>query len=186
MNELATSAHDRGRSMTGYGIAAVILGIFAMLAPVLTGFSIAFLVGGLVLLGGLVRMIWALQAKSFGRGLLAFAVGGLTLLCGIALLAHPLFSAAVLTVVLTIYFLADGITEVLAGLKVRPIRGWGWLVCSGVVSILFGVVMWQQYPLSGPWAIGILLGIRLFMSGLVMITGGSVLKSAGQELPARE
>jgi hypothetical protein len=35
----------------------------------------------------------------------------------------------------------------------------------------------QQYPLSGPYALGILLGIKLFLVGLIMVTGGSTLRS---------
>jgi uncharacterized membrane protein HdeD (DUF308 family) len=38
-------------------------------------------------------------------------------------------------------------------------------------------MIWGQFPLSGAWAIGILLGIKLFFVGLIMITGGSAVRS---------
>ncbi|HYQ60620.1 MAG TPA: DUF308 domain-containing protein, partial [Desulfatiglandales bacterium] len=91
MNEFADAAKAGGNRMTLFGVIAIILGILAMLAPVLTGISVVILVGVLVLIGGIVRIIWALQAGSLGKGLPMFAIGGLTLLCGIVLLAHPLF-----------------------------------------------------------------------------------------------
>jgi len=125
-------------------------------------------------------MIWAFQAGSFGKGLLALAIGGLTLLCGIAMVANPLFSSGVLTIVLAIYLVADGISEIAAGFKVRPESGWGWLLFNNIISIVLGIMIWRQFPLSGVWAIGILLGIKLFMVGLTMVTGGSVVRSAAR------
>ena len=164
--------------MTILGVITIILGILAMLAPGLTGLSIALLVGVFVIGGGIVRMIWAFQAGSLGRGLLMFAIGGLTLLCGIILVANPLFAAGVLTIILGIYFVTDGIFEIAASFQLKPNPGWGWMLFGGIVSILFGIMIWGQFPLSGAWAIGILLGIKLFFVGLIMITGGSVVRAS--------
>ncbi len=135
----------------------------------------------LVVLAGIVRIIWAFQAGSLGKGLLLFAIGGLTLLCGIALVANPLLGSAVLTIMLALYFILDGISEVVGGIKLRPGPGWGWMLFAGIVSILLGMMIWRQFPLSGAWAIGILLGIKLFFVGLIMVTGGSVVRSLAKE-----
>ena len=143
----------------------------------MTGFSIALLVGVLVAASGVVRMFWAFQVGSLGKGLLTFALGGLTLLCGVALIADPLLAAGFLTIVLVAYLVADGICEIFVGLRVRPAPGWMWLLFAGVVSLMLGGMIWRQFPLSGPWAIGILLGIKLFFVGLVMVTTGSTVRA---------
>ena len=176
MNELKEAAKEGGKNMTVFGIIAIILGIFAMLAPGLTGISVAILVGVIVLVAGIVRIIWAFQAGSLGKGLLMFVIGGLTLLCGIALLANPLFASGVLTVMLAVYFILDGIFEIVASVQLHPRAGWGWMLFGGIVSIWLGIMIWRQFPLSGVWAIGILLGIKLFFVGLIMVTGGSVVR----------
>jgi len=178
MNELSENIKPSGRNMTIFGVITIILGILAMLAPGLTGLSVAMLVGVFVIGGGIVRMIWAFQAGGLGRGLVMFAIGGLTILCGIFLLANPLFATGVLTIILGIYFVADGIFEIAASFQLKPEPGWGWMLFAGIVSILFGIMIWGQFPLSGAWAIGILLGIKLFFVGLIMITGGSAVRSA--------
>jgi uncharacterized membrane protein HdeD (DUF308 family) len=49
------------------------------------------------------------------------------------------------------------------------------------VSIWLGIIIRRQFPLSGVWAIGILLGIKLFFVGLIMVTGGSVVRSMAKE-----
>jgi len=127
----------------------------------------------LVLVGGIVRIVWAFQAGSLGKGLLLFAIGGLTLLCGIVLLAHPLFASGVLTILLALYFVLDGISEIAASVRLRPGSGWGWMLFGGIVSLCLGIIIWRQFPLSGVWAIGVLLGIKLFFVGLIMLMGRS-------------
>ena len=51
----------------------------------------------------------------------------------------------------------------------------------GIVSIWLGIIIWGQFPLSGVWAIGILLGIKLFFVGLIMLKGGSAVRSMAKE-----
>jgi uncharacterized membrane protein HdeD (DUF308 family) len=176
MNEFADVAKTGGNKVTIFGVIAIILGILAMLAPVLTGMWVVILVGVLVLIVGIVRIAWAFQAGSLGKGVVMFAIGGLTLLCGIVLLAHPLFASGVLTVLLALYFILDGISEIVASVRLRPGSGWGWMLFGGIVSLWLGIIIWRQFPLSGVWAIGILLGIKLFFVGLIMLMGRSTVR----------
>ena len=60
-----------------------------------------------------------------------------------------------------------GPRTIAAGLQRRPGSGWGWMLTGGVVSIGLGVMIWSQFPLSGAWAIGILVGIKLLFIGLM-------------------
>ncbi len=171
-----------GNRMRVFGIIAIILGILCLLAPGLTGISALTIMGLLVLAAGIVRMIWAFQAGSFGKGLLMFAIGGLTLLCGIALVANPLFVSGILTVMLAVYFIFDGISEIVGWIRLRPRSGWGWMLFGGIVSVLLGIMIWAQFPLSGVWAMGILLGVKLFFVGLIMVMGGSAVRSMANRL----
>ena len=161
------------KRMTTFGIIAIILGILAMVAPVLTGLSIALLVGILVVVGGVVRLVWAFQAGSVGEGILKFLLAGLTLVCGMLMVVNPFFASGFLTILLSLYFIVDGISEIAVGLGTRR----GWFTVAGVVSILLGIMLWANFPLSGAWALGILLGIKLLFIGLIMIMGGSAARS---------
>jgi uncharacterized membrane protein HdeD (DUF308 family) len=176
MGELAGVARKGGNWMTALGVIAMGLGVLALLAPLETGISLVFLLGGLVTAGGALRMVWAFRAGSFGRGLWLFVIGTLTLLCGLAMLANPLFGSGVLTILLAIYFLCDGVAEIAAGTG-RMGEGGGWLVFSGIVSIALGALIWMQYPLSGALAMAILLGIKLLFVGLTMLTAGAAVRA---------
>ena len=177
MSEFTEVAKAGSKSMTFFGVIAIILGILSMMMPGLTGVSVVYLLGLIVLVAGIVRMIWAFQAGGLGKGLLKFAIALLTLLAGLVLLAHPLIASGVLTIMLAVYFILDGIGEISAGLQLRPGDGWGWLLFGGIVSVWLGIMIWGQFPLSGLWAVGILLGIKLFFIGLIMVTAGSAVRS---------
>ena len=86
-----------------------------------------------------------------------------------------------LTIILGIYFVVYGICEIAASFQLRPESGWGWVLFGRIVSILLGIMIWRQFPLLGAWAIGILLRIKLFFVDLIMVTGGSVVRSAAAE-----
>jgi uncharacterized membrane protein HdeD (DUF308 family) len=159
-----------GQGVKVMGIVAIILGVLAMMTPLLTGMAVVMLIGALVLVGGIVRIVWAFKAGSVGRGIFMFLIGGLTFVCGVVMLANPLLGAGLLTILLAIYLVMDGLVEIAAGVTGAVESGRGFLIFAGVLSLILGVLIWRQFPLSGPWALGIFLGIKLFLIGIAMLT----------------
>ncbi len=180
MNELAAALKSGGKKMTAFGVLAIILGLLTIAMPALAGTSVLIILGVLVLAAGIARIIWAFGSGTVGKGIVMFAIGLLTALCGVSLIANPLFASGLLSIFLAVYLVVDGLTEIVAGLKRKPGSGWGWLLVGGIVSILLGVMLWKQFPLSGIWAIGVLLGIKLCFIGLIMITAGTTVRRAAQ------
>jgi len=74
---------------------------------------------------------------------------------------------------IAIYFLVDGISEIIAAFKIKPDQGWGWVLFNGIIAVLLGFMIWRQWPVSGAWAIGILVGIHILMTGWSMIILGT-------------
>ncbi len=177
MNDFTEAAGKGGKRMSRLGIVTMVLGFLVMLAPILVGFSLLWVLGILVVVAGLCRMFWAFQAGSLGKGVLVFAIGGLTLLAGIALLANPMFASGVLTIVLAIYFVVDGAAEIGTAFAIPRGSRRRWMLFGGIVSIVLGVMIWRQFPLSGVWAIGILLGIKLLFGGMIMVATGSTVRA---------
>ena len=125
------------------------------------------------------RMTWAFKAASLGKGILVFLIGVLTLLAGMALIAHPVLASGVLTILLAAYLLVDGVLELAAAFVMpKGKMGKGWLIFDGIVTVLLAILIYQQFPLSGVLAIGILLGIKLVFIGLTMV----MLGKAGKRL----
>ena len=178
MNEMINSTASASKNTKLFGIITIILGVLAIAAPLVVGFSIAFLVGLLVLLAGAVRMFWFFQSGSLSKDLPGFILAVLTLICGIIMVLNPVFTSGFLTIILAVYFIVDGALEIMAPFRIPPLSGRGWLLVGVIIYFLLGRMIWQQFPLSGAWAIGILLGIKLLFVGIIMLSMGTTLQSA--------
>jgi len=159
------------------GVATVILGVVAMMTPMITGVAVALMVGILLIAGGIARTIFAFKCKSWGKGILVFVLGLLTLLVGLYMVARPGVALATLTLVLAAFFVVDGIFEIIEAFDLKPIKGWGWMLFGGIVSILLGFMIWREWPFSGAWAVGILVGIKLIFAGWAMVGIGAAGRS---------
>jgi len=186
MNDLTKTVDRGGKRMSRLGIVTMTLGFLAMLAPIMVGFSLLWMLGIVVSVAGVCRMFWAFQTGNLGRGVLVFVIGILTLLCGIALLANPLFAAEVLTIMLAFYFFIDGAAEIGTAFGSPSGSRKGLLFVGGIVSMVLGVLIWRQFPLSGVWAIGVLLGIKLLFGGMIMVAAGSTVRAVADALDAAD
>ena len=166
------AAREATRASTAFGAILLVLGIFAIMAPLFMGITVTVLVGMLLLGTGIVEILFAFKVGSLGKGILIFFFGGLGILAGIATIATPEKSLAILTFILAGFFLAGGVIDIILALKNRTGEGWGWLLFSGVMSIALGGLIIRQWPVSGIWAIGVYVGVRMLMHGWVMMALG--------------
>ena len=63
----------------------------------------------------------------------------------------------------------------------KPASGWGWMLTGGVVSIILAILVWQQFPFSGLWLVGTLVGINLLITGGTTLTVGSAARKITAE-----
>lgn len=168
------------RTAKWVGLLLIVGGVVSLIAPLAVGLSVALLVGVMLVFGGLCQLFLAFRAGSFGPGLLHFLMGALSLIVGLYMLGQPVVALASLTLFLAAYFIVSGVSELVWAFRVKPESGWGWLLFGGVVSLLLGLMIWRQFPLSGAWAVGILVGIRLLMSGFTLTAIGSAVGSVAK------
>lgn len=155
-----------------WGWVVLIAGMFALLSPLIAGTFVTIIVGATMLVAGVTRIIDAFQGGGFWTGLF----GAIYCIGGFMIVVDPLPGLLALTMVLTIYFMAVGISEIIAAFQMRPTKGWGFVLFSGVISALLAFMIWNQWPLSGTWAVGTLVGIQLMFSGITMITVSSAVR----------
>ena len=154
------------------GVVTVIVGVLAMLAPMLAGAMVTLMVGLLLIAAGIARTIFAFKCKSWGKGILVFLLGLLTLLAGLFVVARPGVGLLSLTLFLAAYLIVDGIVEIVEAFDLKPIQGWGWVLFGGIVSILLGIMIWRGWPESSVFIIGLLVGIKLIFAGWAMVGMG--------------
>ena len=165
MGELSDIVRLPARVGTGWGFAVMLLGVLAVMVPFVSGVAVTSFVAVLITAAGLTMTMYAFKAGSFGKGLLQFLFGGITVICGVALFVTPLIGMFTLTGILMVYFLVDGIFAIFSGVKGRPAPGWGWVTISGIASIVLAVLLYREWPDSGTYAVGLLVGIRLIFTG---------------------
>jgi uncharacterized membrane protein HdeD (DUF308 family) len=169
---LANAVKKDSTALLVLGIITIIIGMAAMITPLVAGVAVALMIGVLLIGAGIVRTVFAFKCKSWGKGILVFLLGLLTLLVGLYMVANPGVALATLTLFLAAYFVVDGIIEIIEAFDLKPLDGWGWMLFGGIVSLLLGFMIWRQWPVSGAWAIGILVGIKLLFAGVAMAAMG--------------
>ena len=153
--------------VTVMGIALIILGAIILATPVLAGIVSVIIIGAMMIIAGLVQCARGFHGISVMSRLTWVIIGVVTLVCGIFVIAHPIFGLGFLTLLLAIYFFVDGIVKLGASFKYT--YGRGWLIASGILSMLLAYLIWINWPLSGGWAIGVLVGINFIFTGIVTL-----------------
>jgi uncharacterized membrane protein HdeD (DUF308 family) len=136
------------------------------------GSALVIVIGFILLIAGIVPIVRELKAEASMEKAVGLTLGIITALTGIAVIGHPLFGLAFLTLLLVIYFVAEGVSKIVASFSYKPAAGWK--------SLLFGLLIWSQWPVSGMWAVGLLVGLNLLGTGLALVTLASTLKSLGR------
>jgi uncharacterized membrane protein HdeD (DUF308 family) len=153
------------------GIALVILGIIAILAPALASLAATLFFGWILLLSGAIGLISTLRARhapGFGWSLASAIVG---IAAGAVLLGWPVQGVLSLTAVLIAFLFLEGIVSIFYALEHR--RGltgrWGWMLASGVLDIVLGAILLAGLPGTALWALGVIVGINLIFGGWALI-----------------
>ncbi len=172
---------DEAKKNSGFliflGILTVIFGVMAVATPLITGVAVTVFVGFLLLASGIAQIVHALKSRQWGTGFWGTIIGLLGIAAGLLMIFRPLVGLMTMTLLLAFYFLVDGISEIIAAFKIKPDQGWGWVLFNGIIAVILGFMIWRQWPVSGSWAIGLLVGIHILMSGWTMIVLGTGARS---------
>jgi len=159
------------------GIAEVVAGVLAILGPLVAGLAVAVMVGFMLMVGGGARLVGAFKANSFGGGALTFLWGLLLLVTGFHFVTRPGLGLESLTLLVTVVLFADGILRIILSFHMKPVKGWGWMLAGGILSVVFALMIWGQFPVSGLWVVGTLVGFSLISNGLTTVFVGSAARN---------
>jgi len=157
--------------MTWLGAALIVLGLLAIVAPLVAGKATVIVVGLLLLLAGLAQLFdGVLRAEQpAGDRVLTLVLGAITTVAAVFMLIRPLLGLRILTFLLVAYLVGDGLWKLIVFFRNRQAAGAWWLLASGAVSLLVGLLIWRQWPFAGTSALGILLGANLVATGIALL-----------------
>jgi len=153
------------------GILLAILGLAAMIVPPLASLAVTIFVGWMFMISGIAGLVltfWARALPGFWWSLISAA---LAVVAGGILLAQPVKGVYALTLVIGIYFVAEGVATIMYALEHRRelSERWLWLLIAGIFDVLISFMIISGLPGSAEWAIGLLVGINLVFGGASLI-----------------
>ena len=150
------------------GLLAVVVGVLILVWPGISLYALTILFGAYTLATGVVGLMSAFRAAGGERGWLVFS-SLLGIGVGVAVLVWPNISELALLYVIGAYAIALGILAI-GGAFYLPLDGGdtALLVLSGIVSILFGVVMFAE-PGDGALAVLALIAAFALVTGFTEI-----------------
>lgn len=164
-----------------FGILLVLSGITAIAYPFVTSLGVVMVLGILLIVSGIFTIIGAFWAGRWSALLLQVLVGVLYVMAGMAIRDAPIESTALLTMFTAAFFIVVGIFRIVVSL-IERFPQWGWALFNGVVTLLAGIIIYDSYPISALWVIGLLVGLELLLNGWTWIMLSLVIR----KLPHQE
>jgi len=161
----------------------VALGIIALGSVVIASLAAAVAIGILLLLAGLGEVIGAFWCRGWSGFFLELLSGVLSIVVGLLFLRAPLNALAALTLLVACFLMVSGIFKIVAALSYR-FAAWGWSLASGIIDVVLGLMIWQEWPASALWVIGLFVGINLLFRGINWIALGLALRALPRPVTA--
>jgi uncharacterized membrane protein HdeD (DUF308 family) len=146
------------------GLVSIIVGCLAISSSFIATLVSVKVFGVLLLIEGITEVIHAVMVRNWRGFALHLLAAALYLLIGLFMLEDPIRAAEVLTLLLTASFFVGGLLRIIFSLTVR-FPAWPWVVLTGLVDLMLGVLLWNNWPESSLWVIGLFVGIDLLLHG---------------------
>jgi uncharacterized membrane protein HdeD (DUF308 family) len=159
------------------GIIFMIAGVIALGSVVAATASAVLIVGIMMIMAGVAEIFAAFSVKDWGKAIFWGLLGALYIAAGFIAFQNPFAAATILTLFLGIALIAGGIVRMFLAWHMREAgKPWGWIVVSGLISILLGAMIIAKWPYSSAYVLGIFLGIDLIFIGSSWLTIGLALR----------
>src|SRR5215470_1582222 len=162
----------------GLGIMLIILGAIAIGSAFLMTIASVWLFGWILIIGGVMEVVHAFWHKRWAGFFLDLLTGVLYIVAGWMMVNNPQESALLLTLLIAMFLVFEGVFRIVAALAVRYPH-WGAVLLNGVISLVLGMLIWRRWPVSGLWVIGLFVGIEMLLNGWSLV----MLSMAGRNLP---
>ena len=151
------------------GVAAVVFGVLALLQPGTTLAALVLLFGAYAIVEGVFSLIAAVRGRTDEPRWLLALQAIVSIAAGFVAFLWPGLTALVLLYVIAAWALVIGVLQIVAAVRLHSrIRGEGWLVLSGILSMIFGVLM-MWAPGAGALALVLWIGSYAIVFGALLI-----------------
>ncbi|MFE9906635.1 HdeD family acid-resistance protein [Streptomyces clavifer] len=159
------------RSFGGLSLLGVLLVIAGLVYTGVATLTSMLLFGWLLLIGGVVGLLHAIQARGTPYFWLGVVVAALNIAAGVVVLRHPHGTAEALTMFAALLFLTGGVFRLAGSVVVRGPQ-FGWTLLQGAFGLLLGLLVLFDWPHSSLYVLGCFFSLALLFDGLGLIATG--------------
>jgi len=167
----AGAIHEHWGLFLAEGIILMLLGVAAIMLPLIATLAITIIIGWIFLVSGILGLVttfWARGAPGFWWSLVSAIIA---IAAGVVLLLWPLSGTLSLTLVLIAFFIVEGIASIMYAIEHRnQLTGrWVWMLISGIIDLILAGIIFAGLPETATWALGLLVGINMVFGGAALI-----------------
>lgn len=168
------------------GTLLIIFGILAFLRPGITMTSLVIWFAAFMIADGVISLAAVISNwNSREDKWLLVAEGALGVLLGILIFRRPVIFEVFIAYLIGFWAIFSGISKIAMAIQLRKeMEGEGWLVLSGIMSILFGIIIFAQ-PMTGIATLMWIAGTFAVLVGILMIFLSLKLRRSGDLIERR-
>jgi len=141
-------------------------GLLALITPVFAANNVVVLVACLLMFSAVTQLVYACAVEAYRSNLRqAIWCSGLYLGAGLWLQTSADLSITELVVVLVLFFLVQGLIDAIILFSCPKGAESFWLFFSGLITIALPITLWIEWPTNPTWALAVLTGVSMAMSG---------------------
>ncbi|MDH6212937.1 HdeD family acid-resistance protein [Streptomyces pseudovenezuelae] len=167
----AAKLHRGFSWLAALGVILVLAGLVGLVYTGVATLTSMLLFGWLLLIGGAVGLLHAVQARGTNFFWLGVIVAALNIAAGVVVIRRPDAAAAALTMFAALLFLTAGLFRLVGSLVVRGPQ-FGWTLLLGAFDLLLGILVLANWPSSSKYVIGCFFSLALLFDGLGLIATG--------------
>jgi uncharacterized membrane protein HdeD (DUF308 family) len=190
MTDAADMLARVGRSwgwVLAFGIISLLAGIAVLVWPDRTLVVVAVLFGIQLIVAGIFRFVAAFATDDLtgGTRVLLALLGVLSLIIGLYAVRHVYVTLLALALLLGIFWIINGATELFMALSHKEMPERGWTGVLGVLSIIAGIIL-LAYPGISLVTLAVLLSVWLLVLGIMEISLAFRIRRLSHRVGARE
>ncbi len=159
-----------------FGVLVTALGVLAFGSVLVATLVSVYFVGIMMLLAGIAEVGIGVHNKTWGGFFIWVLLGLIYLGAGISVLMNPVLAAGVLTLFLGAFLVASGAVRMFLGFQMQAGSAWWFVVLSGAITTLLGIIILAHWPVSSLYVLGLFLSIDLMFAGIGWIGFGAALR----------
>lgn len=166
-----------------FGVISIIVGLIAIFYPGATLVAIAIVFAIQLIVGAGFRFVaaFSIPGESGWLRALQALLAILSFVVGVYLLGHVGLSLLVLAILLGVYWMIYGITELFMGIGHPELPGRAWVILSGILGVVAGVIV-VVAPGISLFVLTLVLGIWLIVFGVMAVIRAVQARSATHAL----